>query len=48
MSQVHKRVTSDQVKELLERYLRNEVEREYCPGDPGDQKKAIFYTPEAV
>jgi len=29
MSQLHKRFTSDQVKELLERYLKNEVERKY-------------------
>ena len=34
MSQVHKRFTSDQVKELLDRYLKNEVEREYLQGDP--------------
>jgi hypothetical protein len=29
MSQLHKRFTSDQVKELLERYLQNEFERKY-------------------
>lgn len=29
MSQLHKRFTCDQVKELLERYLKNEVERKY-------------------
>ena len=29
MSQLHKRFTSDQVKELLQRYLRNEIERKY-------------------
>ena len=29
MSQLHKRFTSDQVKELLERYLMKEVERKY-------------------
>ncbi len=29
MSQLHKRFTSDQVKELLERYLWNEIERKY-------------------
>jgi len=29
MSQLHKRFTSDQVKELLERYLKKEVERSY-------------------
>jgi hypothetical protein len=29
MSQLHKRFTSDQVQELLERYLKKEVERKY-------------------
>ena len=29
MSQLHKRFTTDQVKELLERYLRNEIERKH-------------------
>jgi len=29
MSQLHKRFTSDEVKELLERYLKKEVERSY-------------------
>ena len=29
MSQIHKRFTSDQVKELLDRYLKNEIERTY-------------------
>ena len=29
MSQLHKHFTSDQVKELLERYLRNEIERKH-------------------
>jgi hypothetical protein len=29
MSHLHKRFTSDQVKELLERYLRNEIERKH-------------------
>ncbi|NWG04541.1 MAG: hypothetical protein HXY44_16950 [Syntrophaceae bacterium] len=29
MSQLHKRFTSEQVKELLERYLRNEIERKH-------------------
>jgi hypothetical protein len=29
MSQLHKRFTSDQVKELLDRYLENEIERTY-------------------
>ena len=29
MSQLHKRFTSDQVKELLDRYSKNEIERKY-------------------
>jgi len=29
MSQLHKRCTSDQVKELLDRYVKKEIEREY-------------------
>ena len=29
MSQLHKRFSSDQVQELLERYLKKEVERKY-------------------
>ncbi len=45
MSQLHKRFTSGQVKELLERYLKNEVERNIYSGDLGDLQKAIFYAP---
>ncbi len=29
MSQLHKRFSSDQVKELLERYFKKEIERKY-------------------
>ena len=29
MSQLHKRFTSEQVKELLDRYAKNEIERNY-------------------
>lgn len=42
MSQVHKRFTSDQVKELLERYLKNEVEREYLQEILGIKKRRFF------
>jgi hypothetical protein len=42
MSQVHKRFTSDQVKELLERYLKNELEREYLQEILGIQKRRFF------
>ena len=48
MSQLHKRFTSEQVKELLGRYSKNEIERKYIQGDPGDQEKTVFHAPETV
>jgi hypothetical protein len=42
MSQVHKRFTSDQVKELLERYLRNEIERKYVQEILGIKERRFF------
>ena len=42
MSQFHKRFTSDQVKELLERYLRNEVERKYIQEILGIRRRRFF------
>ncbi len=42
MSQVHKRFTSDQVKELLERYLRNEIERKYIQRILGIKERRFF------
>ena len=42
MSQVHKRFTSDQVKEFLDRYLKNEVEREYLQEILGIKKRRFF------
>ncbi len=42
MSQVHKRFTSEQVKELLNRYLKNEVEREYLQEILGIKKRRFF------
>jgi len=42
MSQVHKRFTSDEVKELFERYLKNEVQREYLQGILGIKKRRFF------
>jgi hypothetical protein len=42
MSQVHKRFTSDQVKELFERYLKNEVQREYLQEILGIKKRRFF------
>ena len=42
MSQVHKRFTSDQVKELLERYSNNEIERKYIQDILGIKKSRFF------
>jgi len=42
MSQVHKRFTSDQVKELLERYSNNEIERKYIQEILGIKKRRFF------
>jgi len=42
MSQIHKRFTSDQVKELLERYLKKEVERTYLQGILGIGRRRFF------
>jgi hypothetical protein len=42
MSQLHKRFTSDQIKELLERYLRKEVERSYIQEILAIKKRRFF------
>jgi hypothetical protein len=42
MSQLHKRFTSDQVKELLERYSKNEIERKYIQAISGIKKIRLF------
>jgi hypothetical protein len=42
MSQVHKRFTPDQVKELLERYSNNEIERKYIQDILGIKKSRFF------
>ena len=42
MSQLHKRFTSDQVKELLERYIKNEIERKYIQEILGIRKRRFF------
>jgi len=42
MSQLHKRFTSDQVKELLERYLNKEVERSYIQEILTIKKRRFF------
>jgi len=42
MSQLHKRFTSDQVKELLDRYLKNEIERTYIQKILGIKRRRFF------
>ncbi len=42
MSQLHKRFTSDQVQELLERYLNKEVERKYIQETLGISRRRFF------
>ena len=42
MSQLHKRFTSDEVKELLERYLKKEVERSYIQEILAIKKRRFF------
>lgn len=42
MSQLHKRFTSDQVKELLQRYVKNEIERKYIQEILGIRKRRFF------
>jgi hypothetical protein len=42
MSQLHKRFTSDQVKQLLERYVKNEIERKYVQEILGIRKRRFF------
>lgn len=42
MSQLHKRFTSQQVKELLDRYARNEIERNYIQEILGIKRRRFF------
>jgi len=42
MSQLHKRFTSDQVRELLERYLKKEIERTYIQQILGISRRRFF------
>jgi hypothetical protein len=42
MSQLHKRFSSDQVQELLERYLKKEVERKYIQEILGISRRRFF------
>jgi len=42
MAQLHKKFTDEQVKELLEKYLRKEVERKYLQEIMGIGKKIFF------
>jgi transposase len=42
MSQLHKRFSSDELKKLFDRYLRNEVERNYIQDILGIKKRRFF------
>lgn len=42
MSQLHKRFSSDQVKELLKRYVQNEIQRKYVQEILGIRKRRFF------
>jgi len=42
MSQIHKRFTPDQVKELLGRYLKNQMERKYIQEILGIKRRRFF------
>jgi hypothetical protein len=42
MSQLHKRFTSKQVKELLDRYSKNEIERKYIQEILGIKRRRFF------
>jgi hypothetical protein len=42
MAQLHRRFTDSQVKELLERYLRNEIQRDYIQQILGIKKRRFF------
>jgi len=42
MSQIHTRFTPDQVKELLERYLKNQMERKYIQEILGIKRRRFF------
>ena len=42
MSQLHKRFTSDQVKNFLERYSKNEIERKYIQEILGIRRRRFF------
>src|SRR4030043_1478788 len=42
MSQLHKRFSPDELKELFERYLRNEIERKYIQEILGIKKSRFF------
>jgi len=42
MAQIHKRFTDDQVRDLFQRYLRNEIERKYLQSMLGISKTRFF------
>jgi len=48
MSQLHKRFTSDEVKELLQRYLKHEIERNYIQEILGIKKRRFFTSSSSI
>jgi len=42
MAQLHKKFTDSQVKELIERYLKREIERKYIQEILGIKKRRFF------
>ena len=44
MSQLHKRFTSEQVKELFGRYSKNEIERKYIQEILGSREDGFSYS----
>jgi len=48
MVQIHKEFTDSQVKELIERYLKNEIERKYIQEVLGIGKNEVFCSHKRV
>ena len=48
MSQLHKRFTSDEVKELLQRYLKHEIERNYIQEILGIKKEGSLPSSSSI
>ncbi len=43
MSQIHKRFSTSQIKDMLEKYLNKEVERKYIQEILGIRKRIFLY-----